>query len=169
MSCVACAGHAQSLPTAEATASLWIGLGLTYANPDYGQKSIEGVSGFADFDLGQHFGVEAEIHAIAFVTPLDLAENSSMIGPRFMLRRGRSSLYGKALAGYGDLVIQERQDNAGRADGFYFAYAIGAGLDVRVTNRISVRAFDIESQRWPSYGNGLSPTVVTIGVAYHIR
>jgi len=165
----ASAGHAQSLPTAEAKASLWIGGGLTYANPDYGQKPIEGVSGFADFDFGPHLGIEADIHYIALVTPLDLAENSYLVGPRLLLRRGRFTLYGKALAGYSDLVIQELQDNAGHAGGLYFAYAIDAGVDIRVTNRISVRAFDVESQRWPSYGNGLSPTVVTIGAAYHIR
>jgi len=165
----ACVGRAQSLPTAEAKASLWIGGGLTYANPDYGQKLIEGVSGFADFDFGPHLGIEADIHYIALVTPLDLAENSYLIGPRLLVRHGRFTLYGKALAGYGNLVIQELQDNAGHASGFFYAYAIGAGLDIRITSRISIRAFDVESQRWPSYGNGLSPAVVTIGAAYHIR
>jgi opacity protein-like surface antigen len=162
-------GHAQGLPTAEAKASLWIGGGVTYGDPDYGQKPIKGGSGFADFDLGPHLGVEAAIHYIALVTPLDLAENSYLIGPRFLLRRGRFTLYGKALAGSGDLVVQELQDNAGHADGLFFAYAIGGGVDIRVADRITVRAFDVESQRWPSYGNGLSPTVVTIGAAYHIR
>ncbi len=161
--------QAQSLPTAEAKASLWIGGGLTYANPDYGQKPIEGVSGFADFDFGRHLGIEADIHYIALVTPLDLAENSYLIGPRLLVRHGRFTLYGKALAGYGSLVVQELQDNFGHAGGLYSAYAIGAGVDIRIGNRISVRAFDVESQRWPSYGNGLSPTVVTIGAAYHIR
>jgi hypothetical protein len=159
-------GHGQALPTASAAGSFQVGVGYTYAQPDYGQKSIQGVSGFADFDFGQHLGVEADIHYIAFVTPLDLAENSYLIGPRFILPyRQRFKFYGKILAGYGDLVVQEQQDNIGHPSGFYFAYAGGGGLDVNVTDRITVRVIDIEAQKWPNYGNGLSPVVYTIGAA----
>ena len=166
---VASIAGAQALPTATAAGSFQVGAGYTYANPDYGQKSIQGVSVFSDFDFGLHFGVEADAHIVALITPLDLAENTYFIGPRFILPHGRFKLYAKALAGYGDLVIQEQQDNIGRADGFYFAYAIGGGLDIRATDRITIRAIDVESQRWPNYGNGLSPTVYTVGAAYRFR
>lgn len=172
LACVLCASapaRAQALPTATAKGSLQVGVGGTYADPDYGQFPIKGASAFADFDFGLHVGVEADIHYIAFVTPTDLAENTYLFGPRFMLPHGRFTLYGKALMGEGDLVIQEYQDNIGRPAGFYFAYAVGGGLDIRVSNRITVRAIDLESQRWPNYGNGLSPTVYTVGVAYHFR
>jgi Outer membrane protein beta-barrel domain len=162
-------GRTQALPTATAKGALQVGAGFTYAEPDYGQKSIKGASAFADFDFGLHFGVEADVHYIAFITPLDLAENTYLIGPRIILPYGRFKFYGKALAGYGDLVIQEQQDNIGRRDGFYFAWAGGGGLDIRVNNRITIRAIDVESQRWPNYGNGLSPTVYTVGAAYNIR
>jgi hypothetical protein len=159
----------QALPTATAGGSLQVGVGYTIAEPDYGQKSIQGVSGFADFDFGTHLGVEADVHYVAFITPLDLAENSYMIGPRIILPYGRFKLYGKILAGYGDLVVQEEQDNIGHPSGFYFAYAGGGGIDIRATDRITVRAIDIEAQKWPNYGNGLSPVVYTVGVAYHFR
>lgn len=166
---VAAIAHGQALPTATAAGSFQVGAGFTYANPDYGQKGIQGFSAFADFDLGLHFGVEADAHVVALITPLDLAENTYLIGPRFILPHGRFKLYGKALAGYGDLVIQEQQDNIGRPDGFYFAYAIGGGIDIRATDRITIRAIDVEAQKWPNYGNGLSPLVVTVGAAYHFR
>jgi hypothetical protein len=161
--------HAQALPTATAKGSFQVGAGYTQANPDYGQKNIKGVSAFSDFDFGLHFGVEADFHYIALITPLDLAENTILVGPRVILPYRRFKFYGKFLAGYGDLVIQEEQDNIGHPGGWYFAYAGGGGLDIRATDRITIRAIDIESQRWPNYGNGLSPTVYTVGAAYHFR
>ncbi len=167
--CFTSIGHGQALPTATAKGSFQAGAGYTYANPDYGQKSIQGASAFADFDFGLHFGVEADVHYVALITPLDLAENTYLIGPRFILPHGRYALYAKVLAGYGDLVIQEQQDNIGRPDGWYFAYAVGGGLDIRATNRITIRAIDVEAQKWPNYGNGLGPTVVTVGAAYHFH
>jgi hypothetical protein len=162
-------GHAQALPTASAKGSLQAGIGYTYADPDYGQKSIQGVSAFGNFDIGLHFGVEADVHYIAFITPLDLAENTYLIGPRVILPYNRFKLYAKALAGMGDLVVQEEQDNIGHPSGFYFAYAIGGGLEYRATDHINVRIIDVEAQKWPNYGNGLAPTVYTVGVAYHFR
>lgn len=162
-------GRAQALPTATARGSLEAGMGYSIASPDYGQKTIAGVSGWAAFDFGLHAGVEADVHYIALVTPLDLAENTYLIGPRIILPYHRVKVYGKVLAGYGDLVIQEYQDNIGRAAGFYFTYAGGGGIDIRATEHITVRAIDIEAQKWPNYGNGLSPIVYTFGAAYHFR
>jgi hypothetical protein len=102
------------------------------------------------------------------VTPTDLAEDSILIGPRFILPVGRLNIYAKALFGTGDLVIQEAQDNVGRQAGYYFAYGFGGGLDVRATNHIVIRAIDIESQHW-NYQTGLTPFVITVGAAYRFR
>jgi opacity protein-like surface antigen len=167
LSCTASA-PAQALPTATAKASLQVGVGYTDARPDYGQKSIQGASGFADFDFGLHVGVEADIHYVAFVTPTDLAENTYLIGPRFILPYGRFKLYAKALVGDADLVIQEQQDNQGRAAGSVFAYALGGGIEFQATPHIVVRAIDVETQHW-NYLTGLTPTVFTIGAAYRFR
>ena len=158
-------GHTQALPTASAVGSLQIGGGYTYAKPDYGQFTIKGISGFANFDFGQHVGIEADIHYIALVTPTDLAENSYLIGPRFILPYHRFKIYAKVLGGIGDLAIQEEQDNVGTQGGKFFAYAFGGGVDIQATHHIVVRAFDLETQHW-SYQNGLTPTVITVGAAY---
>lgn len=160
--------RAQALPTASAKASLQVGGGYTYAMPDYGEKSIQGVTGFADFDFGQHVGVEADIHYIALVTPTDLAENTYLIGPRVILPYRRLKFYAKGLFGIGDLVIQEQADNQGRQAGTNFAYALGAGVEYQATSHIVVRAIDFETQHW-NYLTGLTPTVVTVGVAYRFR
>jgi hypothetical protein len=162
-------GQAQALPTALARGNLQIGGGFGYAYPDYGQQNIKGISAFVDFDLFMHFGVEADIHYIALVTPTDLAENTFVIGPRYIYRKGRFAPYAKVVAGRGDLVIQETQDNPGKFSGNYFMFGIGGGLDIQATHHIVIRAIDLEYQRWPNLGNGLSPTVVTIGAAYRFR
>lgn len=159
--------HAQAMPTATARTALQVGGGYTYARPDYGQRAIQGISAFADYDVGRHFGAEADIHYVSLITPLDLAENSYLVGPRFILPHGRYRLYGKALAGVGDFVIQQA-DGLNRIPGTSFAYAIGGGLDIVATKHIVVRAADFEYQHW-SYLTGLTPFVVTVGAAYRIR
>jgi hypothetical protein len=162
-------GHTQALPTAVGHGNLQAGVGWSLAGPDYGQKNIQGVTGFADFDFTAHIGVEADVHYIALETPEDLAENTYEIGPRYVYRKGRFAPYGKFVAGLGDLVIQETQDNPGKYSGTYFMYGFGGGLDILASHHIVVRAIDFEYQRWPSLGNGLSPWVGTVGVAYRFR
>jgi hypothetical protein len=162
------AGHSQALPTATARGALQIGGGWSYAHPDYGQKSIQGITGFVDFDFAPHFGAEAEYHYIALETPTDLGENSFLIGPRFVLPRGRFSLYGKGLIGIGDIDIQEVQDNPQGGAGTYLVYGIGGGLDIRATQHLVIRAVDFEYQHW-SYQTGLTPIAYTFGAAYRFH
>ncbi|GAC1417402.1 MAG: hypothetical protein NVSMB62_08030 [Acidobacteriaceae bacterium] len=161
----------QALPTASAPTSLQVGAGYSIASPDYGQKTIQGGTVFADYDFGLHFGVEADAHFINLKTPTHIAENSYLIGPRFILPfKGRFNLYGKALAGYGNFRVLENTGNQKRFDGFYFAYSLGGGLDYRASHHIVVRLIDVEDQKWPSYGtNGLTPIIYTFGVAYHLH
>ncbi|MDP9049319.1 MAG: porin family protein [Acidobacteriota bacterium] len=159
--------HSQALPTAVSHGALQAGIGWSYAKPDYGTHAIQGVSGFGDFDFTPHIGVEAEFHYISFITPTDLGENSFLVGPRFVLPRGRYNIYGKALIGIGDIQIQLVNDNPQGGAGKYSAYAVGAGVDVRATRHVFARA-DFEYQRW-SYLHGLTPTVLTVGVGYRFR
>jgi hypothetical protein len=162
------AAGAQAMPTAIQKANIQAGGGWSYARPDYGHKGIQGWSAFADMDFGVHWGVEADIHHASLITPEDLAENSYMFGPRFIVRRGRFKFYGKGLVGIGDLVIQLQQDNVGRTAGTQFAYAAGGGVEVVASRHIVVRALDFEYQHW-NYLTGLTPAVFTTGVAYRFR
>lgn len=162
-------GSAQALPTATGHGGLQAGLGFTLAQPDYGQKNIEGFTAFADLDLTPHIGIDADIHYVALDTPTDIAENTYVLGPRYTFRKGRFIPYVKVVAGVGALVIQETQDNPGRYSGTYFMYGFGGGLDIVATHHFIVRAIDFEAQRWPGLGNGLTPTVYTAGVAYRFH
>ena len=100
--------------------------------------------------------MEASIHYIALITPADLAENSYLVGPRFIYPRGRFNVYAKALFGIGTIVIQEAQDNPRVLAGNYFAYSFGGGVDIRATKHLVVRAIDFEYQHW-SYPNWPDP------------
>ena len=162
-------GQAQALPTATARGDLQVGGGYAFGKPDYGNKAIQGISGFADFDFSTHYGVEAAIHYASIITPEDLGENTFLVGPRYVFRKGRFAPYGKLLIGRGDLVIQESADNPGRYSGNYLMYAIGGGLDIALTRHLVVRAIDFEYQEWPNLGNGLTPVMATVGFAYRFR
>jgi hypothetical protein len=166
--CFPFAARPQALPTAVARGSLQTGVGWSYGEPDYGQKAIQGVSGWVDFDFTPHLGAEAEMHYIALETPTDLGEISFLIGPRFVYPYKRLSFYAKGLVGIGDIDIQEVADNPEGGDGTYLAYGFGGGVDVRVTRHLVIRAIDAEYQHW-SYQTGLTPTAYTTGIAYHFR
>jgi opacity protein-like surface antigen len=162
-----CLGRAQSLPTASALGYLQVGVGYTYVKPDYGTQSIAGISGFGDFDIRQHVGVEATFHYASLTTPTNLGENTYLIGPRLVLPRERVSFYAKALFGIGVLNNQAPQFNPG-VGGNYFAYTAGGGVDVLVRNHVVVRAIDLEYQHW-DYLTGLTPLAVSVGAAYRFR
>jgi hypothetical protein len=174
-------GRAQALPTASGLGRLQIGAGFSYAIPDfwtqpynsdpqYAFQSIGGVTGFGDYYITSHFGLEGDFHCLALITSLDRAELTYLVGPRITLPYGRFILYGKAMGGIRDLFIQEQQDNIGVPRGSNIGFSLGGGLDVQYNQKIVIRAIDYESQSWPGYGtNGISPSVFTFGVAYRFH
>ncbi len=159
--------HAQALPAATRAGQIQVGVGGTFAAPDYGQRYAKGISVYGDLDFGR-LGVEADAHLASIFTPTDIGENSYLIGPRYSYRRNRLRVYGKALFGLGQFEYQ--YDYRPHYHENYFVYAFGGGLDIRATRRINIRAIDFEAQRWPGYApSGLTPYVTTIGVAYAFR
>lgn len=167
------AAQGQALPTATGHGGgLQVGAGVSYGKPDFGQDWIGGVTGFADYNIWSHVGVEANAHFLTIHTPQDLAEETYEAGPRFYWRKRRFTLYGKAQAGLGRFVVQESNAfyNAGKSNASSFMYSLGGGLDIDFRHHITVRAFDFEYQSWPSFANnGLTPTVGTVGIAYRFR
>ena len=100
-------------PSATPSLDFWA-LAVSNSDPQYASQSIGGVTGFGDYYITQHFGVEADFHCLALITSLDRAELTYLVGPRITLPiRNRFILYGKAMGGIRDLFIQEQQDNIG--------------------------------------------------------
>lgn len=162
--------HAQAVPTAARSGSLQVGGGVTYARPDYGQKGIGGLSIYGDYDFTRHLGVEGDIHFINLMTPSDISEDSYLIGPRYRFHYHRFIPYAKALFGLGRFGYQTPSQYKAASSATYGVMSFGGGVDLWVSKRLNVRAFDFEYQNWPGYrNNGLSPLVMTVGVAYSFR
>jgi hypothetical protein len=162
--------HAQATATASRSGgTMQLGGGFSIASPDYGGAKIKGLSVYGDFDVTRHIGIEGDIHYVSMITPTDIGENSFLLGPRYVVRYHRISGYGKALLGLGRFEYQAGTYGHG-ATFTYGMYSLGGGVDVKIKPHINVRPFDIEFQKWPNYPkNGLSPMVITFGVAYAFR
>lgn len=163
--------HAQAVPTAARSGSLQIGGGGSYARPDYGPKGIAGLSIYGDYDFTRHLGVEGDIHFLNIITPADITENTYLLGPRYRFHYHRFTPYAKALFGVGRFGFQAPNGYRRPASSYtYGVMSFGGGVDLRASKRLNVRAFDFEYQDWPGFNNnGLSPIVMTVGVAYSFR
>jgi len=162
--------HGQAIPLATRPGLLQVGAGYSNGSTDELSKRISGASVYATFDFAQHLGAEADVHYLNFGTPQDFAEDEYLIGPRYVYRIRRYEPYLKVLVGIGQTKDQASYRVAPGTPGSYFAASFGGGLDIRLSHGINVRAVDFERQEWFGFPpNGLTPTVLTFGVAYRIR
>lgn len=160
--------HAQAVPTATRSGSLQLGAGYSFAGPDYGQKKIQGYTIYGTYNFTRHWGIEGDIHRVSVFTPLDIGEDSYLLGPRYSFHFGRFSPYAKGLLGLG--VFKTDYDKGSMKPNYsysYKMYAFGGGVDMRASRHWNVRLVDYEYQKWPGFAqNGLSPYVFTFGAAY---
>ena len=156
---------AQAAPAASRLGDLQVGANFSYGDPDYGQDGthIKGYGFYSDFDFLRHIGAEVDFHQLSALNG-SLHERSYEIGGRYFWRYGRFKPYGKALYGRGVLNFP-----VGSANLAYNMLDFGAGVDIAVQRHINVRA-EYEYQKWfsgPGLPKGLSPTMITVGAAYH--
>ncbi len=146
--------------------------GLAYSNgqTDFLQKRIGGFTVYGSYSLFPHFALEADVHMLQFFTPQDYAQRSYLAGGRFYYRKDRYEPYVKVMGGIAKSISQQQYNTYVGTPDTYGTYTLGGGLDVRVPHRLVIRAIDYELQRWPAFlPNGLTPSVLTFGVAYQIR
>jgi opacity protein-like surface antigen len=89
-----------------------------------------------------------------------------LIGPRVPLHQfGRAQAYGKVMIGIGKMTFPH---NFGY--GTFTALAYGAGIDYKVSRRLTLRAVDFEFQQWPNWLNNsaLYPYGVSAGIGYRV-
>lgn len=161
--------HAQAVPTAtRGGGHLQAGGGVMYLNNDLNLRTNYGLTAWVDYDFNRFIGVEAEAHFGGLISPDDKGENSYMIGPRFSYRRRAFNVYGKFVFGRG--VITDQFPGHNNASSTYNIYALGGGLDYRLNRRFTIRAVDIEMQKWGNFEpHTLSPIDVNIGLMYNFR
>lgn len=177
--------HGQASSTASRVADIQVGGGVSITNSDYVKNTITGYGFYGDVDFHTHYGVEAEFHQVSDPNS-SVYERTYEVGGRYHFGPyGRFKPYGKILYGRGvfnspvytySIPVAGCSTNCVYtvvATNFNLAYnlmAAGAGVDVSILPRLNVRA-DYEYQDWfsgPGLTNGLTPSMFTIGVAYHI-
>jgi len=163
--------HAQKLPTATAPGA-YLAVGGTYSEvqAQYPQRLLGGAGIYVDLNIRRHFGVEGEVRFLRQNQLEGSNETTYLVGPRFELHRGRFSPYVKGLAGGGHLVFPY-----GYGYGNYTVVAFGGGLDLNLTEKIKLRAFDFEYQDWPLFNLGpgyqqysITPYGVSAGLSYRV-
>jgi hypothetical protein len=165
--------HAQAIPTASAAGILQVGGMFNVADSDYVPQKIKGGGFYATFDFKYHYGIEGEFHQIndSQLTTA-IYERTYEIGPRYVRRYGKFAPYAKLMYGRGVFnyppVFGDPQGGAA-ANLAYNLAAAGVGADYRVLRFMNVRG-EYEFQRWFGFPpNGLTPGVISIGVAYQFH
>jgi len=153
----------QALPTASRAADAQIGVGYSVGRPDYPpQTTFQGFSAYTDFDFRPHFGAEAEFHQVNATGSYQSFQRTYEIGGRYLRTYGPVVPYIKAMVGRGQFEYPY-----GETEANYTMYAGGVGADFKLGSFLRVRA-EYELQKWASFPNGgLTPQIVTLGVAYH--
>jgi hypothetical protein len=170
----------QARPAASRLGDLQVGATYSVANPDLGVTYIRGFGAYSDFDFLRHIGVEVDFRQLN--DPDDSPTNrffqrSYEVGGRYFWRFGNLKPYGKALYGRGQFsspsaLIQDQLEAGEPAYPLIATNMIdfGIGADFAVQSHINIRV-EGEYQKWFSshypLGNGLTPTMVNFGVAYH--
>ena len=138
-----------------------------YGVPETSPYRTYGVGAYVDFKLTRWIQLEAEGRWIRFNPYIGITQDNYLLGPRLPIhhfRILRATPYGKALVGLGNMTFEYND-----AHGRFTDVALGGGVDMQLTKRISIRAIDFEYQLWPNWVNGtLKPYGASVGVGYKI-
>lgn len=158
----------QALATATGPGSnVVVGGGVSGFQTDYGHNHIAGGFAFTDVNLTWRVGLEGEGRWLRWHADEQVKESSYLGGLRVVVwpHPGRFAPYAKFLAGAGRITLPY-----GYAHGGFLAYAPGAGVDFDLSERVSLRAIDVEYQHWPQFTFGpLHPYGVSAGLSFRLN
>jgi len=129
----------------------------------YGQQKLLGLAAVADFDTKRRIGVEAEGRWLEYHQTSNVHVETYSVGARYHFDAGRFQPYAKGLVGLGGFNFPYNY-----AHGRYLVLTGGGGLDFHWTNRIDVRAADLEFQDWPQFTFG-NMTSVAVSAGFRVR
>ncbi len=158
--------QAQVAPSAFAKPfSLTVGAMVSGFNPDYTTQKLGGVGAYVDVNLFKGIGIEAEGRWQRFHGFQGIQQDNYLIGPRVKIKHfWRATPYAKVLGGFSNMTFENNI-----ATGRFSTVAAGAGVDIHLSHRWSVRALDAEYQIWPAFlGSSLSPYGISAGIGYRI-
>ncbi len=157
-------------PMKNKTAYWKVGGFYSLAQTDYGQNHARGFGAYTDLNywVWRRIGVGAE--GEARIIDMHLVANTRfqnyLGGPRIAYHMKHFEPYAKVLAGgsrfyYPDFYSKKAFD--------YTTYAIGGGIDIKVTYRFAWRVMDFEDQRFVNYPPyGLTPWTLSSGISYRL-
>jgi len=158
------AARAQALPTATGPGAYVI-IGGTYSGfeSSYGEQKISGASIYVDTNFIWRYGLETEARRVAY-PHFGERQSTLLTGPRWSFRPKGIVPYIKILAGGGRFDFPY-----GFGYGDYFVVAPGAGVDLRLGEKIRVRLVDFEYQEWPGFTFGsIHPYGVSAGISFEV-
>lgn len=160
------AAHAQVAPSASSGGfGLSVGAMASGNYVQYGERKMVGITGFADYDIAHHLGVEGEAHFVQYLQTANLYYSTYSGGVRYRRNFGRLQPYVKGLFGEGFFNFPYNL-----ATGHYMVVTAGGGLDYRINRNINIRAADAEWQYWPGFSYGTKTTpLTTLGVSVGVR
>ena len=165
---------AQAEPSAIAPSfRLQIGAQIPWANSDYSAKSIAGYGFYADYHLAHHLSIEGDFRQLdTFGAKAPIYERTFELGPQYSFGSGPLRPYLKAMIGRGVFNFPPSPQNprgGAVANLAYDLVAPGGGVEWRFRNSISFR-IDHEYQQWIGFPpHGLTPQVVSFGVAWRLH
>lgn len=165
--------NAQAVPAATRPLDLQVGASFDVAHSDYGSRTLNGFGFYSTLNFGFPVGIEAEFHQLNDPgSKQGIYERTYEIGPRYAFHFGRFSPYAKLMVGRGVFNFPpdpRHPANGSVANLAYNMWAGGFGADYRIRPSINLR-LDYELQRWSDFPpDGLSPRILSFGVAYHFH
>jgi hypothetical protein len=138
--------------------------GLYYPVAQSANQPLFGPGAFVDVKFTRWVQLEGEARWLRFNRYRDIHQDNYLIGSRVPVYHfWKTTVYGKALGGF------SRMDIGYGYHGTFTDLAFGGGVDVKLTNRLKIRAADCEYEYWPAWGSStLSPYGVSVGIGYKI-
>jgi hypothetical protein len=158
---------AQDVATAKGGGSyVAIGGALSVFQADYGQRFLGGGLVYTDVNPEWRIGFEGEARYLRVHTNEDVTETNYLVGPTYNMRKWGFRPYAKMLVGAEKITLPFHY-----AQGTFFTYAPGVGLQYIAGDRLILRVIDFEYQLSPgfsSYGE-LRPYGISAGFSLRLN
>ncbi|HEY9128104.1 MAG TPA: outer membrane beta-barrel protein [Acidobacteriaceae bacterium] len=151
--------------------SLTVGGEASGFAPDYYiNNKLGGFGAYADLNLWHGLGIEGEARWLRFNQFAHVHQDNYLVGPRLkVLHVWRAQPYVKGLVGFSNMDLGPDYYTGKDDNGRFTTYALGGGIDIKVTRKWSVRAIDVEYQKYPYFGDtSISPYGASVGIGYRI-
>jgi hypothetical protein len=159
--------QAQALATAIGEGGyVAVGGGVSAFPSDYDGRNIAGGMALTDVQPIWRVGFEGEARFLRYRTDEGVDQTNYLVGPRVAFLPGsRLRPYAKFLTGATRISAP-----FGYGRGTFFTFAPGAGVDYRLSDRLTVRMIDVEYQIVPQFiGSNVRNVGVSAGLIVRIN